>query len=85
MLKEADIRPVTLQSWELSIIRAMASTWDFPGRSNIRGRDDRAGTLGMDALVGQLGTYGGLKLLYGAGAVKEYLTSRWRYFERCAA
>ncbi|MYL84983.1 hypothetical protein GTA51_17880 [Desulfovibrio aerotolerans] len=77
MLTEADIRPVTLQPWELSIIRAMASTWDYPGRSNIRGRDDRAGTLGMDALVGMLGQYAGTKFLFGAAALDKFLVSRW--------
>lgn len=77
MITENDIRLVTLHAWEMSIVRAMAGTWDFPGRSSIRSREERTGTLGIDALVGQLGTYGGLKLLYGAGAVKEYLTSRW--------
>lgn len=82
MLTEADIRRVALQPWELSTVKAMASAWDYPGRSNIRGRDDRAATLSTDALVGQLGTYGGLKLLYGAGAVKEYLTSRWHANKR---
>jgi hypothetical protein len=77
VIVENDIRIVTLQSWELSVVRSMTATWDYPGRSNIRGREDRAGTLGTDALVGQIGTYAGLKFLYGASCLDKYLTGRW--------
>ncbi len=77
MIHQHDIRTVSILPWEMNLVRTMAATWDYPGRSNIRQGDDRAGTLSTDALVGQIGTYGGLKLLYGAAAIKEYLTTRW--------
>uniref|UniRef100_I2Q575 Uncharacterized protein n=1 Tax=Desulfovibrio sp. U5L TaxID=596152 RepID=I2Q575_9BACT len=77
MIQEVDIRPVTLQPWELSIVRAMAATWDFPGRSNIRGREDRAGMLSTDSMIGMLGQYAGTKFLFGAAALDKFLISRW--------
>ena len=77
MLRDSDIRTVTLQSWEMSIVKAMAAQWDYPGRSNIRQGDDRAGMLSTDALVGQVGTYAGVKFLYGASGLDKYLTGRW--------
>jgi hypothetical protein len=77
MVREADIRTVTLQPWEMGIVKAMATQWDYPGRSNIRKGDDRAGMLSTDAIVGQVGTYAGVKFLYGASGLDKYLTGRW--------
>lgn len=77
MVRESDIRAVTLQPWEMGIVKAMAGTWDYAGRSNIRQGDDRAGMLSTDAMVGQVGTYAGVKFLYGASGLDKYLTGRW--------
>jgi len=77
MSTEKDVVSLALTSDETDIVLAMAARWDFPGRSNIRGQDERAKMLATDATVGMVGQYAAHKYHFGAAAREKFLVSRW--------
>lgn len=69
-----DIVSIEITKSDLSLIRKMATAACIGGYSNIR-HSDRMATLEEDQLVGQIGTYAGIKYLMGS--VHQYMISRW--------
>jgi hypothetical protein len=76
MITAKDIVPVALTREETEDVLAMAANWDFPGKSHIRNRENRAALLSTDAITGMVGQFAGHKYLYGAGARDKFKISR---------
>ena len=75
MIKRSDVITVNLSASEMRLIRSMGKAAEIGGASQIRGDADRAASLGVDQVVGQIGTYVGCK--YFLGDIKDYRVSRY--------
>lgn len=77
MITDINVCSTFVRPWEMSMLKAEARGWDFPGHSNVRGSEDRAANLRDDALTGMIGQYVGTKFLFGAVALDKFLVNRW--------
>lgn len=74
MVKSSQVLTFNLTATEVEFCNKMAGAACLGGRSSVRG-EDRQSMLTEDQLVGQLGTYTGLKWMTGHSQL--YCLSRW--------